>query len=161
MARLAAARWIDTIGVYVRRRAPAISAALLGGILSALFGFGLAEVGEDPSMGTTFLRGGLVLFGLIGLAFTPSASLKFLLGSAVCILALTPVAIWLAWQILPGLACRAWYSTQDRWCTAGHPLGGTPGQITTTAIFVTCALAALLLLSIVRSQRPSLPFADA
>lgn len=139
-------------GIYIRRRAPAISLGLLGGVLGALVGFGLAGVGEDPSFGTRFLEVGLVLFGLIGLAFTPSASSRFLIGSAVCVLALTPIAIWLAWQILPGLACRAWYSTQDRWCPAGHALGGTSGQITTTAVFVTCAFAGLLMLSAVRAR---------
>jgi hypothetical protein len=93
-----------------------------------------------------------VVLGLFGLVFKPLASSRFLTIAAACALAATPLAIWAAWRVMPSLTCRAGYSTHDRWCPEGDPLGGTSGQITNTAVFVTVVLTGLLLASALRAR---------
>jgi hypothetical protein len=59
------------VGICFLRRAPALTRGVLGGIMGAFFGFSLANIPEDPAVGTTYMRIGLVVLGVIGLAFIP------------------------------------------------------------------------------------------
>jgi hypothetical protein len=133
--------------LFFRRRAPAVALGLLGGIVGGVVGFITSGGTEVPTYVATFALLGLVPLGLIGLAFMPRASARFLLLAGVFFLAAAPIAGWITWIVMHYWTCYAYDPPDRRWCGGADVFGGTSGVVTATAVLIMFALAGLLLCS--------------
>ncbi len=141
------------VALYYRRRAPAVTIGLLGGIVGGVWGHIIADGTEVPSEVAGLALVFLFVSGLFGLGFKPLASRRFLRFSALLFLALAPVVGWMTWVVMKYSTCYAYDPPDRRWCGGIDLFEGTSGLVTAEAVLIMLFLSGLLLLSAWRVPR--------
>ncbi len=147
------------VGMFLLRRAPAVSLALLGGVVGALVGFAVGNAdgpAEVPAYSAVGASAGLVVAGLIGILLVPSRPPSRVLNRAAAItLAVAPFAA-AGMTLLLQLACPPYVMGRGSgFCNyqGVDVLGGWVSGVIVAFVFDALFVAALLFASAGRARR--------
>ena len=135
------------VAAYFARRAPAVSLALVGGVIGGYLGYRSSNAIAVPSDVAEYMVLGILVSGVAGLFIRPGASARFLWWASLGGALVGMLAVLATWIVMHVWTCFAYDPPSRQWCDGTDMFMGTSGVVTALAAMSAFIIVGLFMVS--------------
>jgi hypothetical protein len=141
------------VAAYFSRRAPAVSLALVGGVLGGYLGYRSSNAIAVPMDVAEYMVLGILVCGIAGLFIRPRASARYLWWASLGAALVGMLVVLGTWIVMHVWTCFAYDPPSRRWCDGTDMFMGTSGIVTAYTAMSAFIIVGLFMVSARRAER--------